>query len=214
MGNRIVPLTNNEYYHVYNRGVDKRDIVVDKYDSDRFLMSLKAFNTVKPIGSLFQSSLPKYSSPDKDDPLVEIVAYCLNPNHYHLILKQVADNGISEFMKRVSGGYTWHFNKKYKRSGVLFQGRFKSVHIDNDNYLKHLSAYVNLNFKVHKLSNSKLDLVRSSWSEYVQGVKGFCKKDIILCQFGSRSGYRTFAQDALKSIIKNKEEIKRIELGG
>ena len=67
--------------------------------------------------------------------LVQIICYCLNPNHYHLLLKEIKDGGISEFMKRVGGGYTWYFNNKHKRSGTLFQGRFKSVHIKSNEQL-------------------------------------------------------------------------------
>ena len=74
--------------------------------------------------------------------LVEIVAYCLNPNHYHLIVKQISEKGIERFMQKIGTGYTNYFNKRYERSGALFQGKFKSIHIDSNEYLLHLSVYV------------------------------------------------------------------------
>jgi len=77
--------------------------------------------------------------------LVEIIVYCLNPNHYHIILRQVSEGGVSKFMLKLSSGYSSYFNKKNKRSGSLFQGRFKAVHIDSNEYLLYLSAYVNKN---------------------------------------------------------------------
>ena len=211
MGNRLIPLENGEYYHIYNRGVDKRQVFMDKYDVLRFLKCMQVFNTVSPIGSLNKSELPKYFDEDKAS-LVNIVAYCLNPNHYHFILEQVADGGISEFMKRLSGGYTWYFNNKYERTGALFGGRFKSVHVDSDVYLKHLSAYVNLNFKVHKLSGSTAKLVKSSWEEYSKDKKGICHKSIVLDQFNSKADYKAFAESAIAEIQKNREELKAIEL--
>lgn len=98
---RLIPST-YEYYHVYNRGVDKRVIFQNIQDLNRFIKSMVKFNTIKPVGSLFR--LGKIDITDKPtEPLVEIVAFCLNPNHFHIILKQVVDGGISEFMKRLSG---------------------------------------------------------------------------------------------------------------
>ncbi len=89
----------------------------------------------------------------KNGKLVDFIAYCINPNHYHFILRQLVDGGLSRFMQKFGGGYTQYYNKKNQRSGVLFQGTFKSIHINSNEYLLYLSAYVNLNNKVHQLSN-------------------------------------------------------------
>jgi len=214
------PFVNREFYHIYNRGVDKRNTFEDQEDVNRFLQSMEEFNTVEPVGSIYENSFKKKKeqlggSTSKSDKLVEFVCYCINPNHYHFIVSQLVDNGVSEFMKRLSGGYTNYFNKKNKRSGALFQGRFKSVHISSNKYLLHLSAYVNLNDKVHQLGGSTSKLVRSSWDEYVGKNRNqkvdFCEKDIVLNQFKDIREYMVFAESSLDDILRGKSQEKEIE---
>lgn len=213
MANRKISLAIGEHYHVYNRGVDKRIIFTDKYDIQRFFKSMVEFNVVDPIGSLYLNSLLQLrgETPKLEQRLVNITAYCLNPNHFHLILEQLVDGGISEFMKRLSGGYTGYFNQKHDRSGSLFQGVFKDVHIDSNEYLLHASAYVNLNNRVHQLRSETSKLVESmsSWEEYMdKGIKGICEKEIILGQFRNIDEYKEFALSSLESILKRKIELK------
>jgi len=230
MTNRKIPLTNGEFYHVYNRGVDKRNIFSDKEEMFRFLQSMDEFNVVEPIGSLYENSFrlggSTAKSKDKMDKkvqhikqknnLVNFIAYCLNPNHYHFILEQVVDGGISEFMKRLSGGYTWYFNNKHKRNGALFQGRFKAIHVESNEYLLHLSSYVNLNDHVHQLGGSTAKLVKSetSWSEYIEkkgSVEEFCKKETVLEQFKNKKEYKAFARESLKGILEKRYELDNLE---
>ena len=119
---------------------------------------------------------------------------------------------------RLGTGYSKFFNEKYDRSGVLFQGRFKAVHINSNEYLLHLSAYVNLNDKVHKLLRetqlgspaSKLIEAKTSWDEYLAGDNrnDFCKKDIILNQFKDAFEYKKFAENSLKTILAKKDIMK------
>lgn len=212
MANRKTSFAIGELYHIYNRGVDKRIIFSEEYDIQRFFQSMVEFNTVDPIGSIYENSFMKRGGeiPKLGERLVNIVAYCLNPNHFHLILEQLVEGGISEFMKRI-GGYTIYFNHKYERGGSLFQGVFKSIHIDSNEYLLHASAYVNLNDRVHQLGGETPKLVKSmsSWGEYVgEGVKGICEKEIILGQFKNADEYKEFALSSLVSIINRKQEIK------
>ncbi|KKR20019.1 MAG: hypothetical protein UT50_C0023G0001 [Candidatus Moranbacteria bacterium GW2011_GWA2_39_41] len=133
MGNFSFDFVDGEYYHVFNRGVEKRDIFLDKYDYSRFLKSIKEFNQIEPVISLYIKSKTNSVGvkPLQNDALVEIVAYNLLPNHFHFILKQLRDGGVSEFMKRMGGGYTGYFNHRYRRSGSLFQGRFKAVYVNS-----------------------------------------------------------------------------------
>ena len=165
------PLVNNQYYHIYNRGVDKRDIFMSKADLDRFALSVKEFNVVEPIGSIKDLMLRKQEDSDvgRPNPLVSIVCYCFNPNHFHFILKQEVDGGISEFLKRLLGGYTKYFNLTHKRNGALFQSRFKSNLIDNDAYFLKIRPYVHLNYLVHDIPKEKAHLVLSSEKEYDTG---------------------------------------------
>ncbi|MBU2633508.1 transposase [Patescibacteria group bacterium] len=203
--------SNGEYYHVFNRGVDKRTVFLDQNDFRRFFQSMEEFNAIKPIGSIYENSFHKDkkdqlgqlgSSTSKQDKLVNFICYCLNPNHYHFILEQVVNRGIEKFMHRLGTGYTKYFNKKNKRNGVLFQGRYKINCICSNEDLLYLSAYVNLNDKVHRLGSSTS---KSSYGEYFnvdnhedRGI--FCKKDIILKQFKDQFEYKKFAEGSLEEI--------------
>ena len=104
-----------------------------------------------------------------------------------------------------------YFNEKYDRSGALFQGRFKAAHVYTNEYLLHVSAYVNLNYRVHQLGGSTS---KSSWEEYVGDVDGvnFCKKSIILEQFENKEAYKTYAEDALGTMLDRKQKEKEIAL--
>ncbi len=196
-----------EYYHIYNRGVDKRSIVKDAKDSDRFIESIRFFNSKQPIISLREIIIANNQTKKVADPLVEVICCCLNPNHFHLLVKEINEGGISEFMKRLGGGYTWYFNNRHKRSGSLFQGTFKSVHIKSNEQLLHVSAYVNLNDRGHKISGLTAGMVRSSWGEYMNKVKlQICKKEIILGQFKSIKEYRAFAESSMKQILRLKKD--------
>ncbi|MBI2454258.1 MAG: transposase [Parcubacteria group bacterium] len=205
---------NGEFHHIYNRGVDKRNIFLGPGDLDRFLESIKFFNSTEPIGSIrdIKELLANSQTSDiweKRKRLVDIVCYCLNPNHYHLLLLQHVNNGISEFIKRLGGGYTKFFNEKHDRSGVLFQGKFKSIRISSNEYLLHLSSYINLN---NQIKGNPSRLSKSSWDEFVNPkdvIENFChNKEIILGQFNDGSKYKTFALDALEDILERKNRDK------
>lgn len=132
--------------------------------------------------------------PCPEERLVDIIAYCLNPNHFHLILKENKVGGIPLFMKKVSTGYAMYYNKKNSRSGVLFQGRFKSVHIGSNDLLLYVSAYVNCNSQIH--GGEDAGIYRwCSFPEYLgKEEKGstLCQKEIILQQFRNIQEYETF----------------------
>ena len=200
-----------EYYHIYNRGSDKMLIFRNRNDLDRFFDSLTFFNSKKPIVSLREAR--NEENKKRNDRLVELVCYCLNPNHFHLLLKEISEGGISEFMKRLGGGYTWYFNNKYRRSGNLFQGTFKSIRIESNEQLLHLGAYINLNWKVHKISGLTAGKIRSSWEEYLgKSKENICAKEIILKQFKSVKDYKNFTESSLEKILKIREEINKEEL--
>lgn len=208
---RKTVFANNEYYHIYNRGNDGRGVFLNQYDMDRFFQGMTEFNTTTPIGSIYEHTLKRNKFGDsisKSEELVEFIAYCLNPNHYHFIIKQVSDNGIVKFMHKLGLGYSMYFNEKHKKSGSLFQGRYKAIHINSNEYLLHLSAYVNLNNEVHRFGDS---ISKSSWSEYTNLNSGnLCKKEIILGQFNNCEQYERFAKSSLEDIIKRKDMVKLI----
>lgn len=218
MGIRNIEFAIGEYYHIYNRGVDKRTIFKDKDDVCRFFQSMDEFNNIEAVGGIYKHSSIKnkithnFNTPIPEH-LVCFVAYCLNPNHYHFILKEVVEGGISEFMQRL-GGYTKYFNHRYKRSGVLFQGKFRAKHISTNEYLLYVSCYVNLNDRVHQLGSKASKLVKSSWGEYIgENTETFCTKDIVLDQFKNNIDYKKYAEDSLKTILLNKQQQEE-ELSG
>lgn len=159
---RTVKFAQREYYHCYNRGVDKRNIFMDKMDYQYFMKSLYAYNTNEVRGKL---RLHNDAVIQEERP-ISIMAFCLNSNHYHLLIRENTEGGISKFMQRVGTGYTMFFNQRYDRSGSLFQGKFKATHIQNDEKLRHISAYVNLNNLVHNITD--LTKYRTSFPLYTK----------------------------------------------
>lgn len=163
---RKTQFTDGEYYHVFNRGVDKRKIFLLKQDYRHFLFHLTACNDERPLDNsarLYRglASLNVFLARWKSrKPYVSILCFCLLPNHFHLLLKQHGDTGVPQFMQKLSTAYTMYFNTKQKRVGSLFQGPYKAIHIKDEEYLTHLSRYIHLN---------PLDLKDPEWRE--QGVR-------------------------------------------
>lgn len=200
-----------KYYHIYNRGSDKRDIILDEEDIKRFFQGLIEFNSEEPVKSIYLKNLKKYKfkelSSSTTQKLVDIIAYCINPNHFHLILSPLMEKGIEKFMQRI-GGYTRYFNEKYDRSGVLFQGRFKSKEILDDRYLTQLSAYVNFN-NLDKDFKLISNLSKSSLQEYIKDeAKGICNKTLVLNNFKTKEEYYKVAKFLWLETLKRKEEIE------
>jgi len=209
---RKVPLVEDQFYHVYNRGTDKRNIIENDFDMQRFMQSIDEFNIQEPIGSIYENTFRKkeklLGTPSTKLKLVEIVAYCINQNHYHFILRPLCAGGIEKFMQKLGGGYTRYFNEKHDRTGALFQGRFKSTHINSNSLLMQMSAYVNLNNKVHQLGTPS---TKSSWNEYIGlNNEGICSKDIILGQFKNIEDYKKFAEESIEGILKQRKNDKAI----
>ena len=211
MSLRKFPFVEKEYYHVYNRGVDKRNIICDFHDLDRLLKSMVEFNTINPIGSIYENRERKRGSKastfeEPQEPLVNFVAFGINSNHFHFILEQVGELGIEKFMHRFGTGFSKFFNIKYERSGALFQGKFQAKLVTSNEYLLHLSAYVNLNDRIHNRGSKASTLSKTSWDEYINiNYKDpFCKKDIVLGQFKNSEEYRKFAEESLRGMIEKK----------
>ncbi|OGZ20195.1 MAG: hypothetical protein A2626_02535 [Candidatus Nealsonbacteria bacterium RIFCSPHIGHO2_01_FULL_38_55] len=154
---RIVQFVKGYFYHIFNRGVDKRNIFESDSDMWRFLQALFLFNDEKSSlnllyrlerdkGAMNFNVLKKFFQEQgrNMDPLVRICADCLMPNHFHLLLEEIKENGISRFMHKVGTGYANFFNKKYDRVGSLFQGPYKAVMVEKDDYLQYLLAYINI----------------------------------------------------------------------
>jgi len=197
---------NNEYYHLFNRGADRRRIFNSVYDYQKAMLTLQYYQHSKLPIRLSQFLLTNYEQRvhlmtdiNNSEKLVEIIAFCLMPNHFHLILRQNINNGISKFMSQFSNSYTKYFNLKNEHQGKIFQGVFKDVRIESDGQLLHLSRYIHLNPVVSNIIKAeKIKEYRwSSMSEYANNAaeNDLCNKQIILDQFKSRGAYLKFIVD-------------------
>jgi putative transposase len=160
---RSVQFSNSNFYHIYNRGVDKRVIFQDKADFKRFYASLYLFNDSSYSHSGDRSPLRAHDlfnrllkTEKRGSCLVNVVSYCLLPNHYHLLLEQMEERGINKFMHKLGMGYSNYFNKRYERSGRLFEGPFKAKLIQRDEHFIHMPRYIHLN---------ALDMTSLKWRE-------------------------------------------------
>ncbi len=165
---RKIKFSEGEYYHIYNRGIEKRTIFLDEADYKRFVFVLFCANDIirfnsRDIKRQFALGLP---SGKRENSIIEIGAFCLMPNHFHLLIKETTEGGISKFMSKIMTAYTMYFNKRYERSGSLFQGTFKAEHADSDEYLKYLFSYIHLN---------PVKLIQPDWKE-----KGIENKDEVI----------------------------------
>jgi len=218
---RVTPTT-GEIYHIYNRGIEKRNTFRVRLDYIRFIHDLFEFNDSESAPDFDRRYNPqKYvggstphiePQPRTRKSIVEILAFCLMDNHYHLLLRQLVDGGTVLFMKKLGVGYTCAFNIRYKRVGPLFQGRYKAKHVHEEEYLRHLICYIHLNplkflKKLDKNGNGKMDLERTwealeryRWSSHLDylGKDNFgsvIEKKFILDLFGSVQDYKSFVRD-------------------
>ncbi|OGE80345.1 MAG: hypothetical protein A2826_02725 [Candidatus Doudnabacteria bacterium RIFCSPHIGHO2_01_FULL_43_23] len=220
---RKTPLVNQQIYHIYNRGVEKRNIFLDEKDYYRFIHDIYEFNDSNPARNLgfhfarLSGNSGKRESRTPRKMLVEVLCFCLMPNHYHLLLKQRTSGGITEFMRKLGTGYTNYFNKKNDRVGSLFQGRYKSVHIKNDQQLFYIPHYIHLNpldlkypewreKKVGSISSSVSYLESYRWSSYLDFIEKanfpfVTQRDLLLKAYESRFGL-TY-EKAIKGWMKN-----------
>lgn len=171
--NIVKPYVEKGYYHIYNRGVEKRDIFLDEQDCIVFQHYLKLY--LSPVGELIQLQSHQPSMrihrfiPLNLSQEIDLLTFSLMPNHFHLQIKQYTKDGIVKFMRRLSTSYVMYFNKKYKRIGGLFQSSYKGVLIDSDSYLIHLSRYIHLN--PSKTSTQTVNFKDFSSYQYYLGKK-------------------------------------------
>ncbi|MDQ3075515.1 MAG: transposase [bacterium] len=212
-------IVTNEYYHIYNRGVDKRDVFNNKEDLERFIESIKEFNQVEVVNSIRDLKKSRTGQPAPEalarkEPLVAFVGYCINPNHFHFMLKQLVDGGAAKFMQKLQAGYTSYFNLKNKRTGSLFQGAFKSHYISNDDYLRRLLGYVNKNHKVHTIPKEKYYLVFAGENEYKNNEFEIISKhegEKILESFGGIYEFENHCEEIVSIIRRERGKLSLLE---
>lgn len=199
MPQRKYPFVKGTCYHVYNRGHNKQTIFLSYNDYARYLTRLDEYLKKHPV---------------------TLLAYCLMPNHIHLLLSQDTEESIEKFIHRLHTSYTMYFNKKYERIGAVFQGRFKAKPVATDEYLLHVSRYIHLNPMDLSVKNRILNLNQYPWSSYKEYIKinetkrSFSKPERILNYFGSdikkskgKYKYKHFVEDGLKVINKSTLEV-------
>lgn len=192
-------LVTGHIYHLYNRGVAKQEIFFEDGDYLHFLLALVYYLEETPslklsLSTKFEKPTIKSSFPKK--PLVEVLVFCLMPNHFHLLVKQLIDAGISTFIRRALNSYTRYYNVKHERVGTLFQGVFKASLIEDDNQLLQVSRYIHLNPFVSGLVDSP---IRYQWSSYRSYLKKellpLCHPELISDLTGSTQDYKEFVED-------------------
>jgi len=221
MPGRKVPLITNQIYHVLNRGTASQPTFLTKKDYQRMLEIILYYqNENLSLSYAHFLRLPTQEKAEileklrnQKEFLVEIITYCLMPNHFHLLLKQLQENGISNFMSKITNSYTRHFNSKNERTGHLFQGKFKAVMVETNEQLLHVSRYIHLNpytsFVIKTLQELK-NYPYSSFPEYLgQSKTNFFRKEVILDQFKNISFYRKFVFDQAE-YQRKLEEIKHL----
>lgn len=168
----------NGYYHIYNRGVEKRIIFQDEQDYKVFLTYLKVYlNPSRKPGNrsviIKNKTFKTYTRPlNNYHQQLELLAYCLMPNHFHLLVRQNGNRIIESFMRSLLTKYSVYFNKRYDRVGSLFQGPYKAVLVENDNQLLHLSRYIHLNpATTNTTKDSPLYALHKGYSSYADYIE-------------------------------------------
>lgn len=190
MGYREDPPTTGEFFHIYNRGVEKRPITADDHDRKRWIETMLYYRFSDTEN---QFSLADLASFVGEQPQVEVVCYCLMPNHFHIVARQVVDGGISEWLRKLTVSYSRYFNTRHDRVGPLFQGPYKCRRITSTEDLLHVCRYVHLNPYVAKLID---DLILYPWSSFPDFIRSpDDARGLTLNQFTTPEEYQQFVTD-------------------
>lgn len=207
MNIRKDPLINGQYYHIYNRSIAKFIIFNSAEDYYRMIDIIKLYcyadfnykySRYIELEPLIQKNILN-SIISTNNVLIEIVAYCLMPTHFHLILKQIVDDGISKYIARMLNSYSRYFNSKLQRTGPLWAGKFKNVLVSNDEQLLHLTRYIHLNPVSINLVDKCESWPNSSYSEYASGQEEIC----------SYQNLFNFMPNQYKKFVKDRREYQR-----
>jgi len=206
-------ISEGEYYHLYNRGVEKRNIFLTQEDRNRFKRLLYVANGTENF--VFRDIEKKsLKDIDRGEPLVAIAAWVLMPNHFHILVKEITEDGTAMFMRKLCTGYSSYFNKRHDRVGPLLQGRYKSQHVTEDTHLKYLFAYIHLNplkliepaWKDHRVINmveAKKYISTYNHSSYLSYIDASREENILLSKtefpeyFSNKKNFEDFHTDFL-----------------
>jgi len=202
---RKIPIIQGEIYHVFNRSVAKQPIFLSKRDFNRAIECIKFYQHADlPFRFSHFNRLPKEQKDQtseliKNSPeIIEILTYCLMPNHVHFLLKGLTESGIIKFMSNFQNSYAKYFNTKNERTGTLFQPMFKAVRIESDEQLIHVNRYIHLNPITAYLIKTTDELEQYPWSSYPNYLGEsitFINKELILNYFKNITAYKQFISD-------------------
>lgn len=203
MGLRKTPLVNGEFYHIYNRGNSRQQIFFDDDDYRRFIKLLYICNSVKQVNfreDIVEKKIDVWDV-DREETIVSIGAWVLIPNHFHIYITSpspkdglLGENNISIFMRKLCTAYSKYINIKYKRAGSLFEGRFKSIHIENDVQAKYLFSYIHLN---------PIKLFQKNWKE--EGILNKNETLLFLDKYKWSSYLDYLSEDRVENKILDRE---------
>ncbi len=217
--NRKIVFRNGEIYHVFNRGLDRRNIFTTTREFERIKQLIKFYRHKKTPSRFSQvMQQPKDIRKNllenlyKSEKLVDVLAFCLMPNHFHFLLRQNSENGLTKFVANATNAYTKYFNTRYKRVGPILEGVFKAVLVETDEQLIHLSRYIHLNPVVSSIIEEN-QLNKYSWSSYPEYLSlsedGIVEKAIILAMFKSVKDYQKYVVNQI-DYAKKLEAIKHL----
>ena len=213
-------MVNGEIYHIFNRGINRQETFHSRRDYQRALLTLRFYRLLHPpqrLSCFLQTDSKKrettLSDAEKNGLSVTVLAFCLMPNHFHHLLRQETDNGISKFMSDFQNSYTRYFNTRHQRDGAIFLTQFKAVRIEDEDQLLHVSRYIHLNpysSYVVKTQQQLLDYPWSSLGEYLDPKHAVISQpQIILASFKNPQEYRQFVLDQA-DYQRHLEEIKHL----
>jgi putative transposase len=194
MSIRKIQFIEGEFYHIYNRGNSKQKIFHDKNDYERFVNLLFLSNTSNSFNSYNLFKDGHLYDFDRDETLVDIGAYCLMPNHFHVLVKAKMEGGISKFMQKLTTAYVMYYNQKYERTGSLFEGKFKSQYLGDDRYLKYIFSYIHLN---------PVKLIEPKWKELGLKDKNKAISFLIEYKYSSYLDYKKTSRE--QTVIINRK---------
>ncbi len=197
MPRRNTLFINGEIYHIFNRSIDRLPIFKNSKECNLFFEAMKFYLQAKPPTkfSIYRKSRNSFPI-SQSDQLVSIINYCLMPNHFHITLRQEKEEGIRQFMHKISNSFAHYFSIKHKRKGHLFEDKFKAIRVEDDDQLIHLSRYIHLNPVTSYLAKNPEDYPYSSYKIYIGEEKSdFIKTSYILTNFSSMKSYKKFVMD-------------------
>jgi len=215
MPGRLTPLVNGQAYHIFNRGIDRRPTFTNKRECQRAIEAINLYQFSNPPLKL--SKFLKLADEERNDivktliateKLIEVLSYCLMPNHFHFLLLQKKEGGIAKFLSNFQNSYTRYFNTRHERDGSLFLDQFKAVRIETEEQLVHVSRYIHLNphtgFVVKTLEELE-SYPWSSFSYYIIEKSPYVDSNMILSRFGKAEEYKQFVFDQADYARKLKE---------